>query len=76
MRFESGTRLVLYTDGVTEAANPDGELYEERRLESLLAEHRRQDAAALKDTVITAVFEFSAGSRQCDDVTLAVVEHT
>ncbi len=76
VRFEPGTRLVLYTDGVTEAANPDGELYEERRLESLLAEHRRLDAGRLKDTVITAVFEFSAGSRQCDDVTLAVVEHT
>ena len=76
VRFESGTRLVMYTDGVTEAASPDGELYEERRLESLLAEHRGQNAGVLKDIVITTVFEFAAGSRQCDDVTLAVVEHT
>lgn len=74
--FLPGTRLVMYTDGVTEAARPDGELYEERRLESLLTEHRGQHAGDLKDTVIAAVFEFSAGSRQCDDVTLAVVEHT
>ena len=75
-RFESGAKLVMYTDGVTEAANPDGDLYEERRLESLLTEHRSQNAGDLKDTVITTVFEFSAGSRQCDDVTLAVVEYT
>lgn len=74
VRFEPGTRLVMYTDGVTEAANPDGELFEEQRLESLLTKHRRQDAGALKDTVMAAVFGFSAGSRQCDDVTLAVVE--
>jgi sigma-B regulation protein RsbU (phosphoserine phosphatase) len=74
--FEPGTKLVMYTDGVTEAANADGELYEEERLESLLTEHSRQDAGALKDTVMAAVFEFSAGTRQCDDVTLAVVEHT
>ena len=74
--FEPGARLVMYTDGVTEAANAGGELYEEQRLESLLTEHRRQDAGALKDTVMAAVFGFSAGSRQCDDVTLAVVEHT
>ncbi len=76
VRFEPGTRLVMYTDGVTEAANADGELYEEKRLESLLTKHRGQDAGALKDTVMAAVFGFSAGSRQCDDVTLAVVEHT
>ncbi|MCY3714549.1 MAG: SpoIIE family protein phosphatase [Gemmatimonadetes bacterium] len=76
VRFEPGTRLVMYTDGVTEAANADGELYEEQRLESLLTKHRGQDAGALKDTVMAAVFGFSAGSRQCDDVTLAVVEHT
>ncbi len=75
VRFEPGTRLVLYTDGVTEAAGPSGELYEEHRLESLLTEHRGQNAGDLKDTVITKVFEFAAGSRQCDDVTLAVVEH-
>ncbi len=74
VRFEPGTRLVMYTDGVTEAANPDGELFEEQRLESLLTKHRRQGAGALKDTVMAAVFGFSAGSRQCDDVTLAVVE--
>ena len=76
VRFEPGTKLVMYTDGVTEAAGPDGELYEERRLESLLAEHRHQNARDLKDTVMAKVFDFSAGSRQCDDVTLAVVEHT
>ncbi len=76
VRFEPGTRLVMYTDGVTEAANADGELFEEQRLESLLTKHRCQGAGALKDTVMAAVFGFSAGSRQCDDVTLAVVEHT
>ena len=74
VRFEPGTKLVMYTDGVTEAANPDGELFEEQRLESLLTKHRRQGAGAMKDTVMAAVFGFSAGSRQCDDVTLAVVE--
>ena len=76
VRFEPGTKLFMYTDGVTEAANAGGELYEERRLESLLTNHRHQDAGALKDTVMAEVFGFSAGSRQCDDVTLAVVEHT
>ncbi len=74
VRFEPGTRLVMYTDGVTEAANAVGEQYEEQRLESLLTKHRRQGAGALKDTVMAAVSGFSAGSRQCDDVTLAVVE--
>ena len=76
VRFEPGARLVMYTDGVTEAASPAGDLYEERRLEALLTEHRHQHAGDLKDTVITTIYGFSAGSRQCDDITLAVVEHT
>jgi len=76
VRFEPGARLVMYTDGVTEAVSPAGDLYEERRLEALLTEHRHQHAGDLKDTVITTVYGFSSGSRQCDDITLAVVEHT
>ncbi len=75
-RFEPGDKLIMYTDGVTEAAGPDGELYEESRLETLLTDHRRQNAADLKQTVLETIFAFSAGSRPSDDITLAVVEHT
>lgn len=74
--FSPGTKLVMYTDGITEAADPEGALYEEDRLESLLTRCRRQDAGELKDTVIAEVLDFTEGRDQDDDVTLAVVEYT
>ncbi len=74
--FTTGTKLVMYTDGITEAVNPDGALYEENSLESLLTRCRRQDADKLNHTVIAEILAFTAGQDQDDDVTLAVVEYT
>ncbi len=74
--FPPGSRLVMYTDGITEAADPEGVLYEEDRLESLLTRCRRQDADALKNSILAELLEFTAGREQDDDVTLAVVQFT
>ena len=76
MGFAPGTRLVMYTDGITEAANPEGVLFEEDRLESVLSRCRRQDADTLKHSVFSALQDFTAGQEQDDDVTLAIVEYT
>ena len=40
VQLEAGDSLVLYTDGVTEAMNPAGELLREERLENILREKR------------------------------------
>ncbi len=74
--FPTGSKLVMYTDGITEAVDPNGELYEEERLESLLSKCRRLDADGLKNNVMAEVQAFAAGREQADDITLAVVEHT
>ncbi len=74
--FTPGAKLVMYTDGITEAADPEGVLYEEDRLESLLTSCRRQDADQLKNSVIAEILAFTVGREPEDDVTLAVVEYT
>ncbi|MBP7635925.1 PP2C family protein-serine/threonine phosphatase, partial [Candidatus Ozemobacteraceae bacterium] len=51
--MQPGDMLVMYTDGVTEARNPEGEEYEESRLKRFLSDPRSTDpAAALLDSVI------------------------
>jgi phosphoserine phosphatase RsbU/P len=70
--FGPGDRLVLFTDGVTEATNAAGEEFGEDRLIDLLVHHRRLNASGLRDRVIAAVGEFSGGSFD-DDVTLIAV---
>jgi sigma-B regulation protein RsbU (phosphoserine phosphatase) len=76
-RMESGDRLLLYTDGVTEAleASSRDEFGEDR----LTAVFRDQAAAgAAASTVLSAVQEalasFTKGARQHDDITLVVIE--
>ena len=69
-----GDILLLYTDGITEAMNPGGELYGEERLDSLA----RQDYGtprALVDAVVADVRRHSATAPQSDDLTLLAVTY-
>ena len=67
----SGDRLILFTDGVTEALNAKGEEYGEPRLLHRLVESRHLGATALRETVVDSVKRFS-GSRLKDDSTVVV----
>jgi sigma-B regulation protein RsbU (phosphoserine phosphatase) len=68
----SGDRIVLYTDGLTEARNDHDEEYGEDRLASLVALNRGCSAPALQARIMAAVSAFTGGSFQ-DDATLIVM---
>ena len=68
--LSKGSALLLYTDGITEAARASGEQFGEERLLATLNQSRRAGAAALIDDTLSAVHTFSAGSEQSDDITL------
>ena len=72
IRIERGNRLVLFTDGITEAANASGEEYGDGRIESILRMSLHETASALANRVITDVAEFCRGQSN-DDVTMMVV---
>ncbi len=67
-----GDRVVLFTDGATEACSPEGEEFGEARLLSLLEDHRRLSADQLQAKILAVVAEFSEGRWQ-DDATLLVL---
>ena len=70
-----GDLLVLYTDGITEAASePDGEEYGRDRLIHALRTARHLDPIAIVDRVFSDVEEFTAVSPPADDQTLVVVK--
>ena len=70
--LEAGDRLVLYTDGITEAENAAGEQFGEERLIDLLASHRALDAEGMKASVMRTVTRF-CDDRYCDDATLVIL---
>jgi sigma-B regulation protein RsbU (phosphoserine phosphatase) len=67
-----GDRVILFTDGVTEASNPAGEEFGEARLLRLLHLHHTLAADELQAKILTVVAEFSGGRWQ-DDATLLVL---
>ncbi|HZW92238.1 MAG TPA: PP2C family protein-serine/threonine phosphatase [Candidatus Eremiobacteraceae bacterium] len=71
-RLAAGDRLLLFTDGITEASGRDGEEFGEERLIRLMRAHAGESASALKATLLTEVRSFCA-SQFSDDATLIVV---
>jgi sigma-B regulation protein RsbU (phosphoserine phosphatase) len=70
--LDSGDRLVLYTDGLTEAMNSDEQEFGERRLVELCSRNIAFSATELLATIRKEVVSFCNGSFQ-DDFTLVVV---
>lgn len=71
-----GDNLVLYTDGITEAANADEEMFGEERLEKVLVKYRDATAREMEERVYTSIKDFAAGASQTDDLTMVVVKIT
>jgi serine phosphatase RsbU (regulator of sigma subunit) len=69
-----GDDLVLYTDGITEAANAEDEMFGEERLEALLTEHRHASAREIEERVYSGIRDFVGTAAQSDDLTMVVVK--
>jgi phosphoserine phosphatase RsbU/P len=70
-----GDRIVLYTDGITEAQNEQAQLFGRRRLREAVQRAAGATCAELHRAIHEAVLSFTAGAEQADDLTLVVVEY-
>ena len=68
-----GDRLVLYTDGVTEAFSPTEELYGAKRLVDEVHVHGGGTPGALVEHICQSVTHFAGTAPQSDDITLTVL---
>jgi sigma-B regulation protein RsbU (phosphoserine phosphatase) len=73
VRLRPGDRLVLYTDGVTDAIGPTGERFGEPRLLATIEAARGASAHEIVAAVRDAVAEFRGSVPPADDVTIVVV---
>lgn len=73
VNLEPGEFLVIYTDGVSEAANVSAELFEEERLRRIVEEFKGETVEELAGTIRDGVKAFTAGAPQSDDVTILVI---
>ena len=75
MQIEPGDALLLYTDGVTEAMNPEEKLYGEDRLEAFLAKHADLRPRRLIEAVQRDLTHYADGADQADDITMLSIEY-
>lgn len=74
-RLAPGDKLVIYSDGLTEAENAEGAFFDTGRLRDCLRSHAAADAPALHAALLQAVDEFTEGGAIRDDITALVLEY-
>ena len=74
IKLKKGDLLVMYTDGITEAINPEGEEFGESRLMDVVKQVAHQSAQSVLDTILDAVVDFTHDHLQFDDLTLVTLK--
>jgi serine phosphatase RsbU (regulator of sigma subunit) len=70
----SGDMIFFYTDGVVEALDDKGQMYEFDRLEEKISQQKEEGAQTALENLITDVLDFAGGVEQHDDITMVVVK--
>jgi sigma-B regulation protein RsbU (phosphoserine phosphatase) len=74
-RLRAGDKVVIYTDGLTEARNEEGQFFESSRLLRLLRRGSGASCTDLHDMLIEELKVFTGDAEQADDITLLVIEY-
>jgi serine phosphatase RsbU (regulator of sigma subunit) len=72
VRLDPGDTLVLFSDGVTEEADPQDNQFGEERLAKLVASLHNRPASEIVQEIHRAVREFTQGAAAADDITVVV----
>ena len=74
LTLHKGDVFVFYTDGITEAMNPESDLFGDARLGRLVAEHGHLDTADLRERILREIESFVGAADQHDDMTMILIK--
>tara|TARA_R110002124_G_scaffold97014_1_gene241779 strand:- start:7200 stop:8375 length:1176 start_codon:yes stop_codon:yes gene_type:complete len=75
LQLQPGEKIMMFTDGVTEANAEDESMYEEPRLEAFLEKHMDNNTEKLVRSLLVDVLKFIGKANQSDDITILCVEY-
>jgi sigma-B regulation protein RsbU (phosphoserine phosphatase) len=75
LSLEPGDLVVAFSDGVTEAMNPEFEEFTDERLLECATRHRGKTPQQVLDALLADVHAFCAGATQSDDITVVMVRY-
>ena len=70
-----GDKIVMFSDGLTEAESADGEFFDKKRFQKTLHIHAGLGCKELHAKLVESVEEFSEHAELTDDITMLVVEY-
>ena len=73
--LEKGSKLFLYTDGVTEAENAEKELYGDEKLQKLLSDNASSDVRTIVDVIVTSIADHVQEAEASDDLTILLIQY-
>jgi len=74
LQLNQGDVLVAYSDGLTEAENPQGEMLGEERVKTVIRAEARAGSKNLERKLLDTIQNFTMGRSQTDDITIVIVE--
>jgi len=73
-KLDRGDIMLIYSDGLTKAENPRGEVFGDDRLFEIIRRGALAGSEVVKQSLTNAIEEFTQGRPQADDVTFVMVE--
>jgi sigma-B regulation protein RsbU (phosphoserine phosphatase) len=74
LHLDKGDILVVNSDGLTDAENPQGEMFGEERLREIIQREAPAGSCAVERSFLKAIEDFTQGMPQTDDITFVVAE--
>ena len=74
-QLQAGDTLVLFSDGVTEAVDPEEKEFGTARLREAVSGCAGKPIEEVQSCILAAVGDFTRGARQADDLTLLLVRY-
>ncbi len=73
-QIEVGQKIVIYSDGIPEACNANGDFYSDERFQQWLIDNRDLKPAEMMEKLINTIDTFCEGETQSDDITCIILE--
>ncbi len=74
-KIDPGDKIVIYSDGLTDAQNLEGQFFGARRVRKIVQENALLDCQQLHDVLVNAARVHTDGTFASDDITVLVVEY-
>ena len=72
--LDPGDILMVYSDGLTDAEDPSGEMFGEERLKEIIRREAPSGSEQLHKATLAAIEQFTRGRAQTDDITIIIAQ--